>query len=558
MSQYESLKKHLSETKNLLQKYESEIKSITNLILTSKKRCEEVKLKIAVLSEIGNTDSKEWKAFIETGATFIQKTDFNKKICPYCRQPLIDNAVRILSAYETYLSDKSLSELKLALKSKENLRQKLLTITTNYTISEQFKALIDANTSIPVFFDKVSGILQMQSEQKKSLISSIDAETDNAPLLFKSTDELISCISSICDEYQKNIVHLRDEQAKKNQMIAELSSQMKLLIEQKAISTQKELFFDWFEKMRVVDELKKCQTELSTRSISILAKTASQTLVTENLKTKFQEELDALGLKKLSVDLSEAGVSRGQSFMQLKLINNNSVTEILSEGEQKGVALALFIAERRMQISKNPIILDDPVNSLDHFITAKLVERLSSLGNQIIIFSHNLLLQTSLTSLRGLHECGANQVSSCKKSTKHLFMYSVNSHGRDKKGVIVEMKQDNVANNLLVAHKRLKEEPFNRECSIMVGAILRHTIELIVDETIFRNQIPVKFHGKKNSIQWDQLKTLNPDVTIIDKLNNLFSRLSGGDLHSGVEQSDNPMDYEELEGIYNELVTLIA
>ena len=333
---------------------------------------------------------------------------------------------------------------------------------------------------------------------------------------------------------------------------------MKSLIEQKAISTQKELFFDWFEKMRVVDELKKCQTELSTRSISILAKTASQTLVTENLKTKFQEELDALGLKKLSVDLSEAGVSRGQSFMQLKLINNNSVTEILSEGEQKGVALALFIAERRMQISKNPIILDDPVNSLDHFITAKLVERLSSLGNQIIIFSHNLLLQTSLTSLRGLHECGANQVSSCKKSTKHLFMYSVNSHGRDKKGVIVEMKQDNVANNLLVAHKRLKEEPFNRECSIMVGAILRHTIELIVDETIFRNQIPVKFHGKKNSIQWDQLKTLNPDVTIIDKLNNLFSRLSGGDLHSGVEQSDNPMDYEELEGIYNELVTLIA
>lgn len=80
-------------------------------------------------------------------------------------------------------------------------------------------------------------------------------------------------------------------------MIAELSSQMKSLIEQKAISTQKELFFDWFEKMRVVDELKKCQTELSTRSISILAKTASQTLVTENLKTKFQEELDALGLK---------------------------------------------------------------------------------------------------------------------------------------------------------------------------------------------------------------------------------------------------------------------
>lgn len=331
---------------------------------------------------------------------------------------------------------------------------------------------------------------------------------------------------------------------------------MKSLIEYKAISTQKELFSEWFDKMKIVDELKGCQAELSTRHISVLAKTASQTLVTDNLKNKFQEELNALGLKKLSVDLSEAGASRGQSFMQLRLVNNNPVTEILSEGEQKGVALALFIAERRMQLSKNPIILDDPVNSLDHFITAKLVERLSSLGNQIIIFSHNLLLQTSLASLKGLHECGANQISSCKKDTKHLFMYSVNSYGRDKKGVIVELKQDNIANNLLAANKRLKEEPFSRDCSIAVGAILRHTIELIIDEKIFHNQIPVKFHGRKNSIQWEQLKALNPDASIIDKLNALFSRLSGGDLHSGIEQSTNPIEHDELEDIYKELLSI--
>ena len=52
------------------------------------------------------------------------------------------------------------------------------------------------------------------------------------------------------------------------------------------------------------------------------------------------------------------------------------------------------------------------------------------------------------------------------------------------------------------------------------------------------------------------IKTLNPDVTMIDKLNGLFSRLSGGDLHSGIEQSDNPIDHDELEEIYNELATI--
>lgn len=554
LSHYKSLIDYFSETKASLIKLESETIHLINQIKTTKRKCEEVKLKIAVLSEIGNTDSEEWKAFIETGATFVHKANIDKTICPYCRQPLVKHSLNIISAYETYLSDKSFKELNNALKSKEMLINELYRVDTSYKISEQFKALIQSKN--PNLFGNISYALQTLSEYKKYLENCINTEIENSQLHFELIDKLTFSLNSICDEYQKSIDTIKNEQEKKKQMIDELSTKMKSLVEYKAISTQKNLFCEWFKNMDNVEKLKHCQSELSTRSISILAKTASQTLVTENLRTKFKEELDALGLKKLSVDLSEAGASHGQSFMQLNLINNNSLTEILSEGEQKGVALALFIAERRMQLSKNPIILDDPVNSLDHFITAKLVERLSSLDNQIIIFSHNLLLQTSLASLKGLHVCGVNQISSCKNDTKHLFMYSVNSYGRDKKGVIIELKQDNVANNLLAAKKRLKETPFSNDCSISVGAILRHTIELIIDETIFHNQIPVKFHGKKNTIQWEQLKKLNPDAAIIDKLSALFSRLSGGDLHSGIEQSNNPIEHDELEDIYNELVSI--
>ena len=61
-------------------------------------------------------------------------------------------------------------------------------------------------------------------------------------------------------------------------------------------------------------------------------------------------------------------------------------------------------------------------------------------------------------------------------------------------------EQDNVANNLKNAQNLLNRTPFSDDCSIMVGAILRHTIELIIDEKIFNNQIPVKFHGRKNAI----------------------------------------------------------
>ena len=229
------------------------------------------------------------------------------------------------------------------------------------------------------------------------------------------------------------------------------------------------------------------------------------------------------------------------------------MTDILSEGEQKDVALALFLAERQMEVTKNPIIMDDPVNSLDHFITSRLVERLVRLNNQIIIFSHHLLLKSSLMNLPGLHECGVNQHASCHKTSRHLFLYKVWDYGRDRKGVVYEDKQDNVANNLNAVKKLLEKQPFQNQDSISAGAQLRHVIELLIDEKVFNGQIPIEFHGRKNNIPWDQLKCINQDVTLIDKLKNLFSRLSGGSLHAGVEQAENPIDFAELELIYNEL-----
>lgn len=436
--QYILLLEYLKETENNLQELHIESKSIIEEISIVRKKSEVVKQKISVLNEIGNTNSKEWKTFIEMGAAFTKSSTLNKNVCPYCRQPIVDNAVNVVTAYATYLSDKSIEELKKLEQAKNALKQRISTVVTNFTISTQFKLLIDARSSGSILYSKISDSLRQLDEQKRILSDTIENEQNNNPLVFDSTNITISDIETICEEYNNTINNLREKLTKKNQTVSELSVQMKPLVEYKLISSQKDLFVEWFEKIDNVNELKKCQLELSTRGISILARTASQTLVTENLKTKFQEELDALGLKKLSVDLTDAGTSRGQAFMQLKLFNNNPVSDVLSEGEQKGVALALFIAERRMQLSQNPIILDDPVNSLDHFITAKLVERLSKLGNQIIIFSHNLLLQTSLVNLRGIHECGVNQKSSCRKPTKHLFMYSVTSHNRDKKGVITE------------------------------------------------------------------------------------------------------------------------
>jgi len=69
-------------------------------------------------------------------------------------------------------------------------------------------------------------------------------------------------------------------------------------------------------------------------------------------------------------------------------IANNS--EVLSEGEQRALALACFLAELSEIGSDHGIIVDDPVSSLDHTRMQAVAERLAgeaANGRQVVLFT---------------------------------------------------------------------------------------------------------------------------------------------------------------------------
>ena len=77
---------------------------------------------------------------------------------------------------------------------------------------------------------------------------------------------------------------------------------------------------------------------------------------------------------------------------------NYRLGEILSEGEQKVIALADFLAEVSMRPSSAPIILDDPITSLDARRADEVADRIVSLSSeqQVIVFTHHLYFATKL------------------------------------------------------------------------------------------------------------------------------------------------------------------
>ena len=200
--QYLSLLKHLEETEENLLKLLIESKSLIENISQVRKDSEEVKKKILILKEIGNTDSKEWKSFIEAGAAFSRTNTINENICPYCRQPIVDNAVDIIAAYSTYLSDKSIDDLKKLEHDKNILKQRISVIVTNFTISEQLKSLIDTRVHEPELYSKILDAFCQLDGQKRILIDAVENERNIDTLVFDETNVVISTIKNIYEEFK--------------------------------------------------------------------------------------------------------------------------------------------------------------------------------------------------------------------------------------------------------------------------------------------------------------------------------------------------------------------
>jgi hypothetical protein len=80
----------------------------------------------------------------------------------------------------------------------------------------------------------------------------------------------------------------------------------------------------------------------------------------------------------------------------MSLETNRAVrkNQVLSEGEQRALGIACFLAEAGRLPGKHALIVDDPVTSLDQQRLRRVTERLvkeAADGRQVIIFTHNLV-----------------------------------------------------------------------------------------------------------------------------------------------------------------------
>lgn len=151
---------------------------------------------------------------------------------------------------------------------------------------------------------------------------------------------------------------------------------------------------EWLRMLQTVDALGRVRRALDTSVLSHQQTELAKEVVTDELRRVVRAELNALGFSHLKVDLN-CRTANGSTMAKLALDGaKDALSDVLSDSEQRGCALAFFLAESLTSASLGGLVFDDPATSfdverVDHI--ARRVAELATKRRQVIVFTHNVV-----------------------------------------------------------------------------------------------------------------------------------------------------------------------
>lgn len=344
--------------------------------------------------KISGVGTEEWKDFILAADTFAKKqksinNTYPEKddSCLLCLQPLTNDAEELIKNYWKFIRSK-------AEENSKNAQETLLKIKQEYE-NLNFDLFPENNILtlwLTELYHKEYSELKKGLDKQKELAGFIVSDIQNKAGNDRS--ELIISTSYhdiIENKIEETIISIKND---------EQSKELDILNRKKVLLEHKEKFNNHFPKFKVfVDNqiwLKKAEkANIAKRKITEKEKYLSGKYFNQKYIDIFNNECEKLN-GNFGIDIIHTG-SGGKSYKQLKL-KGKSPNSVLSEGEQKIIAIADFMAEMQLSEINKGVIFDDPVNSLDEKRKSQIAERLSneSKQKQVIIFTHDLVFVSSL------------------------------------------------------------------------------------------------------------------------------------------------------------------
>ena len=332
------------------------------------------------------------------GAPFPSEEDGTK--CVLCLQPLGAEARERLKDFNAFVSGEVSRSMEGAKAKVSNEKRKLADMLSVAQSVMRSQILKEIESEDGVLYGKLNTALGKCKKTIECLIDHLQ-NLDKAQVLVDLQFPVRDLRDLIARQYRsyRRIIATLDEKR-----LAALSKERDDLRARYKLSRRIDEVKKWFaRKERANGIASLIKEEFSTAKITTKVRELSSKAVTAELKAAIRKELRELGLTKHVVSFDykvrgSAGKVLGAFAINSNLHQRVGVSDVMSEGELKVVALASFLAEINLINGSDPIVFDDPVTSLDLRRMRRIARRLvdESMKRQVVIFTHNPLLLTML------------------------------------------------------------------------------------------------------------------------------------------------------------------
>ncbi len=469
--------------------------------------------------------SKEWKEFIVAAEAFAQKQRKNGNEypqdgdnCLLCHQPLAEPAQQLISKYWQFIRSE-------AEKRAADSLSKLQTTKTSFEKLD-FGLLPDGNILTtwlsekkPIELEK----LQKSITGQKKLAELIVLDLDDRRTTKKDAHQIASSeLDEILKSIDESIRILREDAH---------ADRLKELLKEKNKLAHKEKLEQRFDKIEeyINSQIwirKAGKVNWGKRAITDEEKSLSSKYFNQKYIDTFNKECSKLD-GSFGISINHTG-SAGTSYRQLTL-KGNMPSSILSEGEQKVIALADFLSEMQLSEINRGIIFDDPVNSLDEKRKKQIAERIAeeSKNRQVMVFTHDLIFVSLLLLYCEDHKIPSvcHWIEKRENVPGQIWLNNSPSYEKEYRNAVIPQKHYSDA-------KRDNCPPSQREFLVKTGfTALRTCYEVLVINDLFKNV--VQRYNERVSV--DSLSSVSFDALLISDLLESFAqccRYMEGHTHS--------------------------
>lgn len=352
------------------------------------------------LVEVGNqslraTGKEAWEPFAKAaralGATEKAAYPTEGDPCLLCHRPLDGPSATLIRRFWSFLDDAS----------------RLAVETANTAISRAAKQLEKFDTTLLATDSRIRselmklapelvGVIDLFCERalarKQSILTFMQEPASPLP-----SDDFLPPITELTtndDLLQSEIEEL--QKGSVESMIMGLRAEHVTLRHREVLAQNVDDICAYVLDLQWIDKATMLRRSLTTRFITDKQRELFQKLIEGRYRETLNRECGALDAR-LPIQFTTRGTG-GKTIRGLQIEGGHKPTEILSEGEQRAVALADFLTEIGLNPTSAGIILDDPVTSLDHKRKAKIAKRLAAEAKvrQVIVFTHDLVFLSQL------------------------------------------------------------------------------------------------------------------------------------------------------------------